>query len=122
MLSPGNGHSVIAVGAETMADPPAPEILAYEAEIRPEMEQRLGSRLGVVKPIAGTVFPNLSMLRPTSRTLRIWHPRGPDKTEVWAWVYADKAAPSEVKEAIRLAGVGVFGPPGNVQPGDTETS
>jgi phenylpropionate dioxygenase-like ring-hydroxylating dioxygenase large terminal subunit len=120
MLSPGNGHSVIAVGADTMADPPAPEILAYEAEIRPEMERRLGSRLGVVKPIAGTVFPNLSMLRPTSRTLRVWHPRGPDKTEVWAWVYADKAAPLEVKEAIRLAGVRVFGPSGTFEQDDMD--
>jgi 3-phenylpropionate/trans-cinnamate dioxygenase alpha subunit len=103
-----------------MADPPAPEILAYEAEIRPEMERRLGSRLGVVKPIAGTVFPNLSMLRPTSRTLRVWHPRGPDKTEVWAWVYADKAAPLEVKEAIRLAGVRVFGPSGTFEQDDMD--
>jgi 3-phenylpropionate/trans-cinnamate dioxygenase subunit alpha len=119
-LSPGNGHSVIAVGADTMADPPAPVILAYEAEIRPEMERRLGSRLGVVKPIAGTVFPNLSMLRPTSRTLRVWHPRGPDKTEVWAWVYADKAAPREVKEAIRLAGVRVFGPSGTFEQDDMD--
>ena len=84
------------------------------------MERRLGSRLRVVKPIAGTVFPNLSMLRPTSRTFRVWHPRGPDKTEVWAWVFADKAAPPEVKEAIRLAGVRVFGPSGTFEQDDMD--
>jgi len=119
-LAPGNGHCVIAVGAETMADPPAPEILAYEQEIAPEMAQRLGSRLGKVKPIAGTVFPNFSMLRPTSRTIRVWHPRGPDKTEVWAWCYADKAAPAHVKEAIRVAGVRVFGPSGTFEQDDMD--
>jgi 3-phenylpropionate/trans-cinnamate dioxygenase alpha subunit len=120
MVMPGSGHSVIAVGPETTADPPAPEILAYEAEILPEMERRLGPRLGLVKPIAGTVFPNFSMLRPTSRTLRVWHPRGPDKTEVWAWVFADKAAPPEVKKAIRLAGARVFGPSGTFEQDDMD--
>jgi 3-phenylpropionate/trans-cinnamate dioxygenase alpha subunit len=120
MLSPGNGHCIIAVDPETMADPPAPEILAYEAQIRSEMEQHLGPRLGLVKPVVGTVFPNFSMLRPTSRTFRVWHPRGPDKTEVWAWVYADKAAPPDVKEAIRLAGVRVFGPSGTFEQDDMD--
>ncbi|HJU17607.1 MAG TPA: aromatic ring-hydroxylating dioxygenase subunit alpha [Stellaceae bacterium] len=120
MVAPGNGHSVIAVGPETLADPPAPEILAYEAEILPEIERRLGPRLGLVKPIAGTVFPNFSILRPTSRTFRVWHPRGPDRTEVWAWVFADKAAPPEVKKAIRLAGARVFGPSGTFEQDDMD--
>jgi len=119
-LSPGNGHCMIVVGPETMADPPAPEILAYEAKFAREMEERLGPRLGLIKPVAGTVFPNFSMLRPTSRTLRVWHPRGPDKTEVWAWVYVDKAAPPEVKEAVRLAGVRVFGPSGTFEQDDMD--
>src|SRR6516165_5575439 len=46
--------------------------------------------------------------------------RGPDKTEVWAWVFADKAAPPEVKEAIRLAGVRVFGPSGTFEQDDMD--
>jgi 3-phenylpropionate/trans-cinnamate dioxygenase alpha subunit len=119
-ISPGNGHSIMTVGADMPADPPAPEVVAYEAEIAPEMHRRLGRRLGLVKPIVGTMFPNFSMLRPTSRTFRVWHPRGPDKTEVWAWVYVDKAAPAEVKEAIRLAGVRVFGPSGTFEQDDMD--
>jgi 3-phenylpropionate/trans-cinnamate dioxygenase alpha subunit len=103
-----------------VADPPAPEVLAYEAQIRPEMEKRLGPRLSLVKPIVGTVFPNFSMLRPTSRTFRVWHPRGPDKTEVWAWIYVDKAAPPEVKKALRLAGARVFGPSGTFEQDDMD--
>jgi len=120
MLSPGNGHCVIGVGPDTVADPPAPEILAYEEKIAPEVEQRLGARVKRVKPIVGTVFPNFSLLRPTSRTFRVWQPRGPDKTEVWAWCFVDKAAPPEVKEAIRLAGVRVFGPSGTFEQDDMD--
>ena len=120
MLSPGNGHCVIGVGPDTVADPPAPEILAYEAAILPEMKKRLGRRLDRVKPTVGTVFPNFSMLRPVSRTFRVWHPRRPDKTEVWAWVFADKAAPAAVKEAIRLAGVRAFGPSGTFEQDDMD--
>src|SRR5437763_8527882 len=111
-LSLGNGHSIMTVGPDMVADPPAPEVLAYEEQILPEMQQRLGEWLRLGKPIAGTVFPNFSMLRPTSRTIRVWHPRGPDKTEVWAWIFVDKAAPPQVKKALRLTGARVFGPCG----------
>jgi 3-phenylpropionate/trans-cinnamate dioxygenase subunit alpha len=119
-LSLGNGHSIMTVGPDMVADPPAPEVLAYEEQILPEMQQRLGSRLQLGKPIAGTVFPNFSMLRPTSRTIRVWHPRGPDKTEVWAWIFVDKAAPPEVKKALRLAGARVFGPGGAFEQDDMD--
>jgi nitrite reductase/ring-hydroxylating ferredoxin subunit len=120
MLSPGNGHCVIGVGPDTISDPPVPEILAYEAEIAPEIATRLGPRVKMVKPIVGTVFPNLSMLRASARTLRVWHPRGPDKTEVWSWVYTDKAAPPEIKEAIRLAGLRAFSPAGTFEQDDMD--
>jgi phenylpropionate dioxygenase-like ring-hydroxylating dioxygenase large terminal subunit len=119
-LSPGNGHCVMAVGADMPADPPNPVVLEYEAEIKGEMRQRLGARLDKIKPIVATVFPNFSMLRPTSRTFRVWHPRGPDKTECWAWIYTDKKAPPEVKEAIRLAGARVFGPGGSFEMDDMD--
>jgi 3-phenylpropionate/trans-cinnamate dioxygenase subunit alpha len=120
MLSPGNGHCIACVGPDTVADPPVPEILAYEAEIAAEMAKRLGPRLKMVKPTVGTVFPNLSMLRASSRTFRVWHPRGPDKTEVWSWVYTDKAAPPQVKEAIRLAGLRAFSPAGTFEQDDMD--
>jgi len=120
MVSPGNGHVLICVGPNDVGDPPVPEILAYEAEIRPEVDRRLGPRLGLINPIVGTVFPNFSMLRATSRTFRVWHPRGPDKTEVWSWIYVDKAAPPGVKEAIRLAGVRGFSPSGTFEQDDMD--
>ncbi len=119
-VSPGNGHGLICVGPVDVADPPVPEILAYEQAIRPEVEQRLGRRARLINPIVGTVFPNFSFLRATARTFRVWHPRGPDKTEVWSWVYVDAAAPAEVKEAIRLAGIRGFGPAGTFEQDDMD--
>jgi 3-phenylpropionate/trans-cinnamate dioxygenase alpha subunit len=119
-LSLGNGHSIMTVGPDMMADPPNPAVLEYEAQILPEIRQRLGRRIDLGKPIAGTVFPNFSMLRPTSRTIRVWHPRGPDRTEVWAWVFADKQASPEVKKALRLAGARVFGPGGTFEQDDMD--
>jgi Ring hydroxylating alpha subunit (catalytic domain) len=59
-----------------------PEVLEYEAAIRAEVRERLGPRSRLINPIVGTMFPNFSLLRATSRTLRVWHPRGPDKTSV----------------------------------------
>jgi 3-phenylpropionate/trans-cinnamate dioxygenase alpha subunit len=119
-LSLGSGHGIMTVGPDMVADPPNPAVLDYEAQILPEIRQRLGRRIDLGKPIVGTVFPNFSMLRPTSRTIRVWHPRGPDKTEVWAWIFADKMAPPEVKKALRLAGARVFGPGGTFEQDDMD--
>jgi Ring hydroxylating alpha subunit (catalytic domain) len=97
-----------------------PEIEAYEREIAAEVRQRLGPRAGLINPIVGTVFPNFSLLRGTSRTLRVWQPRGPEKTEVWSFVFMDKAAPAEVKQAIRKAGIRGFSPSGSFEQDDMD--
>ena len=120
MISPGNGHSIIAIGPDETAEPPEPELQAYENETRPQIVQRLGQRLERVNPIVGTVFPNFSMLRSTSHTFRVWHPKGPEKTEVWSWIFVDKAAPAHIKEMLRLAGIRGFGPSGTFEQDDMD--
>ena len=120
LIQPGNGHGIIALAPGNLADPMIPTITAYEETIRPEVEQRLGPRFGKVFPIVGTLFPNFSFLRASARTFRVWHPRGPDKIEVWACIFVDKAAPSEVKEAYRLAGIHTFSPSGTLEQDDME--
>jgi 3-phenylpropionate/trans-cinnamate dioxygenase subunit alpha len=117
MVSPGNGHVLICIGPDGFGDAPMPAIQAYERDIRPEVNRRLGPRAALTNPIVGTVFPNFSMLRGTSRTMRVWHPRGPEKTEIWSWVFVDKAAPPDVREAFRLSGVRGFSPVGNLRAG-----
>jgi phenylpropionate dioxygenase-like ring-hydroxylating dioxygenase large terminal subunit len=120
MVSPGNGHVAICLGPEMSAEPPGDKLLDYDWATRPEVDARLGPRSALVNPVVGTVFPNFSLLRATSRTFRVWHPRGPEKTEVWSWVFIDKAAPPEVKKAIRLAGVHGFGPSGTFEQDDMD--
>ena len=120
MVSPGNGHCILAVSPDDDPDPPVPEIQAYEEAIRPEVVRRLGPRYGMVNPIVGTVFPNFSFIRSTSRTFRVWHPRGPDSIEIWAWGYVDKDAPPEVKEKVRLAVIQGFSPSGTFEQDDMD--
>src|SRR5579862_360770 len=120
MVSPGNGHVLICISPESYGDAPMAEIQAYEQAIRPEVARRLGPRTGLINPIVGTVFPNFSLLRGTSRTMRVWQPRGPGKTEITSWVFADKAAPPSVKEAFRLAGVRGFSPSGTFEQDDMD--
>src|SRR5205814_932689 len=48
----------------------------------------------------------------------VWHPRGPLKTEVWTMYFVDKAAPREVKDALRKGVTLSFGPSGTMEQDD----
>jgi 3-phenylpropionate/trans-cinnamate dioxygenase alpha subunit len=120
MASPGNGHVLICIGPDDVGDAPMPAIEAYEREIAAGVRQRLGPRAELINPIVGTVFPNFSVLRGTSRTFRVWQPRGPEKTEVRSFVFADKAAPAAVKRELRQAGVRGFSPSGTFEQDDMD--
>ena len=120
VIAPGNGHCFVALGAEDQTDPGIEEILAYERDIRGEVEKRLGERMNLVKPHAGTIFPNFSILRSVARTFRVWQPGGPGQTEIQAGVYVDKAAPDSVKHAMRLQAIRSFGPSGGLEQDDMD--
>ncbi|WP_285493975.1 aromatic ring-hydroxylating dioxygenase subunit alpha [Actinomadura sp. NBRC 104425] len=66
-----------------------------------------------------TVFPNFSYL-PVNGSIRVWHPKGPDRMEVWAWTIVDKSMPPEVREAQRLYNLRTFGPSGIFEQDDGE--
>ncbi|MCH8987422.1 MAG: aromatic ring-hydroxylating dioxygenase subunit alpha [Chloroflexi bacterium] len=119
-VATGNGHCILTLGPDEPSDPAVPEILAYEESILPEVRKRMGPRLDLVKPHVGTLFPNFSMLRSVARVFRVWHPRGPDKTEIWNWVFVDKAAPPEVKETFRTIALRGFGPSGGFEQDDMD--
>ena len=120
LVSPGQGHCVITLGGGDIAEAPEPELVAYEQDTRPEVVARLGPRAEQVSPIVGTVFPNLSIIRSTSHSFRVWHPKGPGEIEIWAWIFVDKAAPPEVKEALRVNGLRGFGPSGTFEQDDMD--
>lgn len=86
---------------------------------------RLRERLGderVSGPLTNghaTVFPNFSYL-PVNGSIRVWHPKGPNKMEVWAWTVLDRSMPDDVKEAQRLYNLRTFGPSGIFEQDDGE--
>lgn len=66
-----------------------------------------------------TVFPNFSFLG-AFRVARVWHPRGPDRMEVWSWVLVDRAHSPELKAAWRRFASVTFGPTGTFEQDDGE--
>ncbi len=120
MVSPGQGHCVITLGGGDLAEAPEPVLLEYEQASRAEAVARLGPRLEKVSPIVATLFPNFSMIRSTSHSFRVWHPKGPGEIEIWSWIFVDRAAPPEVKEALRINGLRGFGPSGTFEQDDMD--
>jgi phenylpropionate dioxygenase-like ring-hydroxylating dioxygenase large terminal subunit len=66
-----------------------------------------------------TIFPNFSFLG-GSRTMRVWHPRGPNQIEVWVWINVPANAPDEVKLAMRRTSIRTFSPSGLLEQDDGE--
>jgi 3-phenylpropionate/trans-cinnamate dioxygenase alpha subunit len=89
-----------------------PDIAAYDANSLPEAESRLGElRAKRLRPAHGGLFPNLALAW-ESGTLRLAHPRGPYKTEVWSYCLVDRAAPAAVRTAKRRLSMLHYGPSG----------
>ena len=118
-VSTGNGHGIWCAISGTTSEP-MEALRDYEVRIRSEVEARLGPRAEVLNPMVGTIFPNFSILKASSRCFRVWHPKGPDHIEIWSWVFTDRAAAPEVKEAIRLIAVRGFSPSGTLEQDDMD--
>ena len=103
--NPGNGHGLLCTirpddGELALAgrrnNQNRRELDEFAKSIMPEVERRLGSfRARRVQPGNFAVFPNLFL------GLRIAHPRGPLKTEVWSFETIERDAPDEVKRQLR---------------------
>jgi len=120
LVSPGMGHCVTTVS--TQAGTPAQSAVLmdyYRGTVLPEMEERLGPRVKTATSFVGTVFPNFSWLR-VANTIRVWHPRGPDKMEIWNWCVVDRAAPPEIKDTMRKELIRTFSPGGVFEQDDAE--
>jgi 3-phenylpropionate/trans-cinnamate dioxygenase alpha subunit len=121
----GNGHVLVAwLTPADDAGPwfaqPVKELVNYMKEHAAEIESRLGPiRARRVSPSAGTVFPNFS-IHWLTRTIRVWHPRGPDKMEIWSWAIVDKAAPAVIKETMRFVSQYRFSPSGVFEQDDMD--
>ncbi|MCW7548221.1 aromatic ring-hydroxylating dioxygenase subunit alpha [Photorhabdus sp. APURE] len=94
-------------------------VARYYRETYAEAEQRLGKVRALRLAGHNNIFPTLSWLNGTA-TMRVWHPRGPDQVEVWAFCIADKAASPEVKAAFENSTTRAFGPAGFLEQDDSE--
>ncbi len=98
-----------------------PELVDYQFERFEHMVERIGdTRARMVGGIGScTIFPNLSFL-PGQNTVRVWHPRGPDKVELVSWTVVNKAMPDEIKECYRKGVMMTFSPGGVFEMDDGE--
>lgn len=114
---------------------PLPEFMGMPDNIIDEMKARLKpEQVEIFRPnafIHGTVFPNLSIgnfliskdhvSAPTAfLTLRLWHPLGPDKMEVYSFFLVEKDAPDWFKEESYKAYLHSFGISGGFEQDDAE--
>ena len=123
-ISCDNGHTLVSWITPPNGGPwfaqPVEELIQYMKEHAEEIEGRLGTvRARQISPSAGTVFPNLS-IHWLTRTIRVWHPRGPDKMEIWSWAIVDKAAAPEIKELMRFVSQYRFSPTGVFEQDDMD--
>ncbi|AXF25553.1 3-phenylpropionate dioxygenase [Burkholderia pyrrocinia] len=95
------------------------EVSQYFRDTYDEAKARLGDVRA--RRLAGhnNLFPTMSWLNGTA-TLRVWHPRGPNQVEVWAFCIADKEASDDVKAAFERSATRAFGPAGFLEQDDSE--
>jgi 3-phenylpropionate/trans-cinnamate dioxygenase alpha subunit len=90
------GHGWINLNPSISPSAPANEFAAYEQEVRAAAARHLTEKQAdlTVTGAVGTVFPNFAFISFLGGLgLRVMHPRGPEKTEIWIWSAADADAP-----------------------------
>lgn len=122
-----NGHGWNSGFAGKKSDPTlseiAPELNNQNALLKQyfqdtyhEAEQRLGpvrAKLSA-SSLPGHVFPSFTWFS----AARVWHPRWPEKTELWSYRIVDKDAPEAVKRYQCVQLIESFGPAGNLEEDD----
>ena len=123
-VNPGNGHGIVKYGRPTkktleLFNYFPKNVQKYFDETTAEVKKRLGEIRGENPSIpTGNIFPNLSIH--SGAHLRVYHPRAADKTEIWMYCIVDKAAPTEIKTAIRRFLTQTYGVGGQVEQDDVE--
>jgi phenylpropionate dioxygenase-like ring-hydroxylating dioxygenase large terminal subunit len=127
---PGRGH-----GVGLGHSPNFPPFGGFPDELAAEMRRTLSADqvevFEQVRTAVGTVFPNLSFLmQPFSLvpgetgvrfvTMRLYHPVGPGRMEMYSWCLVPKGASQEYKEAAYKAYTLAFGQAGTFEQDDFE--
>lgn len=91
----------------------------HQVDEFPAVAERLGALQAARTSGHGTVFPNFATLAGPG-LVRIWHPRGPQLTDVWSYLLVEADAPADVVDAVRVGGARSFGPSGLLEQDDSE--
>jgi 3-phenylpropionate/trans-cinnamate dioxygenase subunit alpha len=122
-ISTGNGHGF--GGAYTVGA--GPQIRSeYTEQLRIAIERLAKERGEFVKKLIphghGAIFPNFSYSDTYSyKTFRVWHPRGPSRTEAFSYCMIDAELPEGAKMDMRKQYILQFGPSGIFEQDDAET-
>lgn len=127
---PGRGH-----GVGLGHSPNFPPFGGFPQELAEEMKSVFSAEqtevFSKVRTAVGTVFPNLSFLmqpfslvpgEPGVRfvTMRLYHPVGPGRMEMYSWCLVPKGASKEYKDAAYRAYTLAFGQAGTFEQDDFE--
>jgi 3-phenylpropionate/trans-cinnamate dioxygenase alpha subunit len=117
------GHGWINLSPSIAQFAPAAEMEAYEQSVREAAPEWLTPKQKdlCVTSAVGTVFPTFAFISfQGGLGLRMIHPRGPRKTEVWIWSAADAEAPDWRKQVSREANIRSFSAAGLIDIDDSE--
>lgn len=93
----------------------------YLDELLSRGEMTLEQRRLLRCSLVFTVFPNLSLVYfPGMCTLRVWHPRSTERTELWSWALAHRGAPEHIKAGLKRQVIQNFSPSGILEQDDLE--
>lgn len=118
-----HGHSWINLNPSVSPFAPAEKYDVYETHIRDGAKALLTEKQAelTVTGAVGTVFPNFAFISFLGGLgLRVMHPRGPEKTEVWLWSAADAEAPDWRKSLSRDNNIRSFTAAGLLDADDAE--
>ncbi|GAA1382171.1 aromatic ring-hydroxylating dioxygenase subunit alpha [Pseudonocardia kongjuensis] len=121
MVSDERGHSLNATlrvpGAEPDRGDPVSRFHADHLDLAIEHMGRY--RAQEITRGNANLFPNASFsLR--SRQIHLWHPRGPEETEIWLITFSDTIMPEDLRREARIAASHHFGPAGMFEQDDGE--
>jgi len=120
----GNGHGFMSLEIGYVSNYP-PAAKEYEAKVRAEAGKRLSpAQVSLVNDgltYVTNIFPNLSIIVFLGfASVRVNHPRGPMRHEVWSLTMVDKEAPQELRDFARDQQNRTFSPTGIFEQDDGE--
>ena len=113
-LREGHGQSFLFRRATRFSDDP---LGRYNEQKTKDARARVGDRAEFIANF--NCFPTFAGL-PNSANIRIWHPKGPKKFEIWSFTVVEKNAPPEIKRAVQASASFTEGPAGVVETDDGE--